>query len=86
MRHIIVLRSYIIIAHHTVALGSSMLWGLDVFPMGQKNDSPSLLLACNNEACITIRIQHNPLAGKYFDLGSITFPVVFSLQCGQEVT
>ena len=83
MCHVHVISYFRLPAKHSVF---SILGGLIVFLLCRKNASPSLLLVWNPGACIAIRIQHNPLVGKYFVLGSGNFPIIFSIQGVEEVT
>ena len=56
-----------------------------IFFVGRQNACPSLLLAGNSRSRVGIIIQNRLIDGKYFDLGSSSFPVIFNLQRGQEI-
>ena len=83
MEHVLALGNSILLAHHAVAMVSSMLEDLVVLLEDCHKASPSLLIEWKYGSIINITIQNNLLVGKYFDLGSIRFCAIFSLQYGK---
>ena len=86
MQHVITTRNSRPPKNHKVVMCYFIIRGLVVFLVGRQSNNTRILRAWKPGYCINIRIHQNLLVGKYFDLGSIPFHVIFSLQCVHEAT
>ena len=85
IRHILLLRHYCLIAKHSITLCPGLPGRLFVGLIAEAN-SPSLLLPRKPNRFVAIRIRGLSSRCNFIDLGFCHFPIIFGLDCGQEVT
>ena len=86
MWHILSFGYFYLLSNHAMVLGTVMLGHIIFGPFIVYNTSHFLLLPCDPNGSAAVKIRCRSIRYNLLDLGCFHFPIIFDLDCGQEVT